>query len=274
MPEDSVFIQLLKEHTNIDHDFIDAFFKKFKIGGELNFEIEDVKVAKFLDIKLNTLRRRLMNEFSKTKIYFEKVDYIKIKSDKSNASLTYMINYQCFERLAMSGDSKQSEVVRMYFVKLREFITENQHLIYQAMTNKKDLSKYTKMESIYFFAVDERKFNFKVGRTNDIVLRLNNYNVGRIKEVDLKYFALVKNNKIIEQCFKLKLKKHQVIKNKEIYRIEPTELKKVITDCYTKYVSGDKHQELYEEIANLLGIYSFTKNKKNIKPFVIIGNEI
>jgi hypothetical protein len=44
-----------------------------------------------------------------------------------------MVNYQCFERLAMSGDSEESESVRMYFVKLREFITENQKLIYQLM---------------------------------------------------------------------------------------------------------------------------------------------
>jgi len=202
------------------------------------------------------------------------VDYIKIKSNKSNASLTYMLNYPCFERLAMSGDSKQSEVIRMYFVKLRQFITENQHLIYQAITNKNELSKYTKMESIYFFAVDERKFNFKIGRTDDIIARLNNYNIGRIKEVDLKYFALVKNNVVIENCLKIKLKKNQVIKNKEIYKIEPSDLKNVITKCYHKYVSEKKHEELYEELANLLGIYSFTKNKKNIKPFVIIGNEI
>jgi hypothetical protein len=215
-----------------------------------------------------------MNEFSKSKIYFEKVDYIKVKSNESSAGLTYMLNYQCFERLAMSGDSKQSEVIRMYFVKLREFITENQDLIYQAITNKKDLSKYSKIESIYFFAVDERKFDFKVGRTNDIITRLNNYNIGRIKEVDLKYFALVKNSIVIENCIKLKLKKNQVIKNKEIYKIEPSEIKKVITDCYCKYVSEKKHNELYEELANLLGVYSFTKNKKNIKPFVIIGNEL
>ncbi len=33
-----------------------------------------------------------------------------------------MLNYSCFEKLAMSGDSKQSEVVRMYFTKLREYI--------------------------------------------------------------------------------------------------------------------------------------------------------
>lgn len=142
---------------------------------------------------------------------------------------TYLLNYQCFERLAMYGDSKNSDVVRSYFIKLREFITENQNLIYQSLENNQDLSMFSNMESIYFFAVDETKFNFKIGRTIDIVKRLRNYNVGRIKDVDLKYFALVKNNVIIENCVKLKLKKNQVIKGREIYKIEPDKLKKSYT---------------------------------------------
>ena len=39
---DSVFIKLLKANTNIDEDFIDTFFNKFKIGGELDFDIKDI----------------------------------------------------------------------------------------------------------------------------------------------------------------------------------------------------------------------------------------
>ena len=38
---DSVFIKLLKANTNIDEDFIDTFFNKFKIGGELDFDINN-----------------------------------------------------------------------------------------------------------------------------------------------------------------------------------------------------------------------------------------
>jgi len=118
-----------------------------------------------------------------------------------------MLNYQCFEKLAMSGDSAQSEVIREYFVKLREFLVENQKIIYQSIENKEDLKKYGKFESIYFFVVDERKKNFfKVGRTIDIINRLRNYNVGRIK-VDLKYFAIVKNALLIENCIKFNLER-------------------------------------------------------------------
>ena len=107
-----------------------------------------------------------------------------------------MINYQCFEKLAMSGDSKKSEIIRMYFVKLREFLTENQYSIYQAMENKQDLGKYSGFESIYFFAVDNRKMDWKIGRSSDIIQRLRNYNVGRnsVSPIRLLLFFLTTKN--------------------------------------------------------------------------------
>ena len=55
--KDSIFIKLLKKHTIIDKDFINTFFKKFKIGGDLDFDIKDEDVAKYLNIKLSTLRK-------------------------------------------------------------------------------------------------------------------------------------------------------------------------------------------------------------------------
>jgi hypothetical protein len=163
--KDSIFIKLLKEHTNIDEDFIDTFFKKFKIGGELDFDISEKDVSKYLGINVLTLRKRLNNVFSTVKRFIEKVDYIKQKIDNSN-KIIYMLNYACFEKLAMSGDSKESESIRMYFTKLREFLTNNQHIIYQAMDNKTNLKDYNRFETIYFFVVDERKKDiFKIGKS-------------------------------------------------------------------------------------------------------------
>jgi 23S rRNA maturation mini-RNase III len=272
--KDSIFIKLLKENTNIDEDFIDTFFSKFKIGGELDFDIKDTDVCKYLDINLATLRKRLNNIFSKTKRFIENVDYIRIKTGVSN-NIIYMLNYACFEKLAMSGDSKQSEVVRMYFTKLREFITDNQRVIYQAMNKKNDLKIYNKMDTIYFFAADERKQDIlKVGKSSKIVERLRNYNVGRIKEVELKYVALVKNPLLIEKCIKLLLKKKQVVSGKELFEIDPKILKKVIDECYCKHVSVKENKDLYNEISNLLGMYVYVKDKLNIKPYIIIGKNL
>ncbi len=269
--KDSVFITLLKKHTNIDTEFINTFFKKFKIGGELDFDIIDKDVASYLDITLDNIRRRLQNKYSKTKKFIENVDFIKIKSGKTTG-VAYMLNYQCFEKLAMSGETQQAEIVRIYFIKLREFLVENQKMIFQAIENKNDLHIYRGYDSIYFFAIDTRKPNiFKVGRTQDIIQRLRNYNVGRIKEVDLKYFALVKNPLLIEKCIGFKLDNQRYIPGREIFAVNPKKLKKVIYECYCKYVSKIQNEELYKEISDLLGLYVYTKDKINIKPYIIIN---
>ena len=274
MVKNENFIKLLKKYTLIDIDFIDTFFKKFKIGGELNFDIVDIDVSKYLGIDIHTLRDRLNNKYSIKKHFFEKVDYIKEKTGKTSG-VTYMLNYNCFEKLAMSGHSDESEIIREYFVKLREFLVENQNNIYQSMEKKEILKKYSSFESIYFFAADERNINvFKIGRTNNIIQRLRNYNVGRIKEVDLKYFAIVKNSMLIEKCIKMNLKHKRIITNREIFSTTPENIKKIIDECYCKHVSKKENEELYEELSELLGLYSYTKEKVNIKPFIIIGKQL
>jgi hypothetical protein len=87
--------------------------------------------------------------------------------------------------------------------------------------------------------------------------------------INIKNFVEFKKN-----CLKLKLVKSQVYENKEIYKVEPKILKKVIDDCYCKYVSKKENSELYREISELLGLYAYTKDKKNIKPYIIIGKDL
>ena len=270
LKQNNLFIKLLKKHTDIDTEFINTFFPKFKIGNELNFDIKDTEIAEFLDISLITLRKRLQNHYSKINHFIENVDFIKVKTGTTSA-VTYLINYPCFEKIAMGGDSKKSEIVRVYFIKLRQFLIENQKLIYHAMENKSKLNKFSGFEAIYFLLIDDRNPNiFKIGRTIDIIKRLRNYNVGRIKEVDLKYYALVKKSILIERCMKAKLTKNQFIEDKEIYKIEPDEIKKIIDDCYCKNISKKINNKLHKEVSNLLGLYSHSKTDKNLSPYIII----
>lgn len=268
--KNKIFIKLLKEYTNIDGKFIDTFFKKFEIGSELRFDLDDATIAKYLGIEIRTLRKRLLNEYSDSINYIENVDYVKVKTGK-NSGVTYMVNYECFERLAMNGDSKQSDIIRSYFIKLRKFITEYQHIFYQSLTTKDDLRKFKGRESIYFFAADHNKSNiFKIGRTTDIIRRLQTYNTGRIKEVDLEYYAVVTNSDLIEKCIGKTLEKKQVVKNREIYQVNPKSLKKIIVDCYCKNVSKGEHSKLYTDLAGLIGLYGHVKKYKNVQPFIIM----
>ena len=273
MVKNNSFVKLLKKYTNIDIDFIDTFFKNFKIDEELNFYIFDVDASKYLGIKINSLRERLQNKKTVHKQFIENVDYIKVKTGKTSG-ITYMLNYSCFEKLAMSGNSDKSEIIREYFVKLRLFMFENQNNIYQAMQNKETLKKYSRYESIYFFAGDERII-LKNGKPNNIINKLNNYNIGRITDdINLKYFVIIKNNilikKFINECFKHK----KTSTNKEIISIASENIKKIIDDIYCKHTSKKENEELYEELSELLGLYSYVKGKVNIKPFIIIGGNL
>lgn len=270
------FVELLKKYTSIDEEFIDTFLSTFKIGNELEFDIKDKEAANYLGITCQTLRNRLNNKYNTKEQYIKKVDYIKVVTDKTTNKKSYYINYQCFERLAMAGNTEQSELVRLYFVKLREFIYENQILIFQALDNNQDLRKYAGFDTIYFFAVDDmhKEDFFKFGRTSDIIKRLRTYNTGRIRDVDLKYLAIVKNAKLIEKCMKHQLKINQVIKGREIYNVKADTLQQIINNCYTQSVSKDENEELYDEISRLIGFYGYIKDKVRIKPYVIIGKDI
>jgi hypothetical protein len=267
------FTELLKKYTSIDPEFIDIFFNKFKVDNDLQFNIDEKDLSKYLNIKLKTLRKRLNNEYGNNNNYIEKVDFIKIKL-KNNNKIKYMLNYRCMEKLAMSGDTEESENVRTYFTKLREFIYDNQELINQSLDNYTDLKKYRKYDCIYFFAVDEQHNIFKIGTTMDIINRLRVYNTGRIEDIDLKYLAIVKNGKLIENCIKKLIKNNEIIKNRELYEIEPKYLKKIIYNCYIENVDKEDNDDLYMELSNLLGLYSYVKNKKDIKPYIVIGDDV
>ena len=265
MNVDNIFMKLLKKHTNIDKMFINTFFIKFKINGKFDYHIKDEDASEYLQIKLDTLRRKLLNKTSKSGKFIENIDYIKIKNDKTTG-LIYMLNYPCFEKIAMSGNSDNSEVVRNYYIKMRELMTRNSPIIYQSIENK-ELRKNYSNNSIYFFAADDRKPDLvKVGRTNDIMKRLRIYNTGRILEEELKYFVLVENPKLIEKCMKLLLlKNNQVSNNEELFNITPQKLKKIIDDCFSNYVSTKENEKIYVEVANLLGLYAYTKDEIHIK---------
>lgn len=116
----NIFTDLLKKYTSIDSEFIDIFFSKFEIGGELIFNIVDVDVARYLKIDVLTLRERLRNKYSNYINYIKNVDYVVLQDDKDTRRKIYLLNYKTFEKIAMESNSQEGLYVRNYFVNLRE----------------------------------------------------------------------------------------------------------------------------------------------------------
>lgn len=272
MDNNDNFIKLLKKNTTIDKKFIDIFFKNFRMAYDLEFHIDIEDIAKYLKTSVQTIKDRLKNVYAQNINYMEKVDYIKIRQGKE---IKYYVTYTCFENLAMQGTSSKSVEVRAYFIELRLFIMENKDLLYQTIENKKKMLKnFSSFESIYFFAVDKKETKFKIGRTKNIIQRLNTYNTGRIYEVDIKYYAVVKNMKRIENCVKEHIKSKRLVKRKEIYEISKEELKSIIHNCYKCNVSKEEHAELIRNLGALCDLYFFCKDHTKLQPCVIIGSEI
>lgn len=263
------FIRILTKYTDINQNFIKDFFGnfnpvEFNEKTENEFTIEDRKAAKWLGITLSTLRKRLNGFYrsnkKKNKYYMEYVDFIKKRFKKN---VNYYLTYKCFESLSMQSQTIKGEIVRGYFIKLREFIQTNQNLIYQNLTNNDILKKINRdsfnqgKEFIYIFVIDPRYKNiFKIGRTIDIIKRLNTYNVGRINEISLKFLAVVHDSKLVEKCMKSLLQKYQFIENKEIYKVTLSFLEKILAKCTC-------------DDTGLCELINYLKLNKELKPYII-----
>jgi hypothetical protein len=273
MNQGSTFINLLKAHTNIDEDFINIFFSKFRIGDDLEFHINENDIADYLNITVNQIRSRLNNRY-RVNYYIKNVDYIKIPTGITQ-QVIYYVNYSCFEKLAMGCDSVNAFNVKEYFIKLRKFIMKYEDIFQQSIQNydilnNKLLKKYN---IIYFFVVDKKYKNIiKLGTTSNLIERIRTYNTGRINDVDIKYASIVYDGDIIEKCIKNNyiVKQSQQLVNREIYNISADTLIKVISNCYKKHTSKDQHDNMYKDIASILDLYDFITSEKNVEPFVII----
>lgn len=268
-------IKILREYTDISEKFIKDFFGNFnpEMSDDDEFMFKDSRVAKWLGIQLLTLRRRLLETYRTNKnsepLYYEFADFVRRRNGKN---INYYITYECFEHLSMLSQTKKGIEVRGYFVKLRQFIQENKTTIYQALNNRDELKKINNnatnkgKEFIYAIAVDERHedmFNandnkLKLGRTIDIIKRLQTYNVGRIQEVDLKFLAVIDDSYSVEKCMKINLDKYRIFKNKEIFKISVSILKKILNLCKC-------------ENSNLCQMIKYLEDKVNIKPYLIIN---
>jgi hypothetical protein len=131
----SIFLSLLKKHTNIDVNFINTFFTKFQIGDDLQFHINEKDVSEYLNISRDQLRDRLNNKYMK-KYYIENADYIKIRTGITT-QVIYYLNYPCFEKIAMGCDSIMSFRIKEYFIELRKFIMRYEKIINQSIETHK-----------------------------------------------------------------------------------------------------------------------------------------
>jgi len=245
--------EFLKLFTAVDEQFINEYYTFYEKCDGNNYGIILDDVIKYLDIKKK--EKFFVNV---KKRFTEDVDYIVShvegkKAQKGDKIVIYHINLDTFERICMRSNSVKANSVRDYFIIIRKFI--QYYHKYFSTNIKKNMLLYPK-EYVYILLVNKDKNIFKIGKTDDIRHRLQNYATGDDKHPDVKFIMRVNNKNAVETCVKTLIKRHQYKPNREIYRVDIDIIKNAIFDC------GQMHSR-YEEF----------KKIKNVDAYIIFDDD-
>ena len=95
---------------------------------------------------------------------------------------------------------------------------------------KKNMTKNKYPKGMYIYILEDEKL-FKIGYTNDLQKRINNYNIGKANKAEYKYYRKTKCGLEIEKCMKSILNKYIYKSNKEFYSCKLDKIINAITKC-------------------------------------------
>lgn len=88
---------------------------------------------------------------------------------------------------------------------------------------------------------------FKLGKSKDVIQRMNSYSTSYIKPVELKFVSeSCHNHSIAEKMIFLKLDKYRIVKNREFFKVEIDVAIDVI-ESIVKDINNEVVNELYNE---------------------------
>ena len=166
------------------------------------------------------------------------------------------------------------EVNKKLKLKLKNLNKKIKLLEKQNETLKKNMTKNKYPKGMYIYILEDEKL-FKIGYTNDLQKRINNYNIGKANKAEYKYYRKTKCGLEIEKCMKSILNKYIYKSNKEFYNCK---LEKII-NALAKCLSIEKKCAKCNDIITQKGGQSITetlidkyKNKYNNYNDIIIQN--
>lgn len=215
----------LKKFTAIPGKFIDEYYKFYELCETNKFGISIELLVKYLGISSQTrLETRLRESFK------HNVDYViireKQKLTKGIKDAHYMLSFETFEKICMNSSTKKGQEFRDYFVMLRQFIDYYKEHIADKLMALTQTNKF-----MYILAVNKKSNIMKLGRTANMRKRLQSYSTGKLSHPDVKFIMIVEDDKRVEKCAKLFAKMFQYKANKELYKLQADNLKRIVFNC-------------------------------------------
>lgn len=232
-----MLIDFLKKYSKIDNRFIDDFFGLYDFKDKYNMIIDLDNVVKWLGASKGHLKATLL------KSYRLNIDYkiIKRANDGKQGGSNkeqILLSPKCFKLLAMQSRTKKAADVRLYYYELEQLMDKYKNYIIQGLADKiKELENNQKPRVnrkkgiIYIIQTSDDISLYKLGKTIDLKKRLLNYNADKANNIVPLYIFESDDIDSVESCVKLYAKKAQYRKRKEIYQIDISVLKEIISDC-------------------------------------------
>jgi len=220
-------------YTAIPEKFIDTHLKFYDLCKNDIYGININSVIKYLKIKnVKRFYEGLRNKFTSPKDYIIRRRIG--KSMKGIKDAEYFITLDTFEKICLTSHSEVSNHVRDYFITLRKFIDYYKTNIHKFIIEGNH-------PSIYVILVNKNKSLYKIGRTNNLRKRLRSYSTGKEFHPDIKFIILIDDPLHVESCIKSLLKKNSYRENRELFKVDTTLLKGVISICAqaARYVDSE-----------------------------------
>jgi len=228
----------LKKYTTINKHFLDDFYQFYdEEYTEYDFVINLRVVSKWIGVRIDNLKSILINNFKKD------IDWIIVKNKLKKVGRTrenILLTYDCFKMVCMLSRSKKSNDVRRYYVEVekhlilyrKEIINDIHKQIGIKTMNQKIMKDNKKKSLIYVLKVDTKSDIYKIGKTKDLKKRIQNYNVGRVKEYEIVYVMKTHLIDEIEKCIKKNLIKHAIkFNSQELIKLNLERIKETIEYC-------------------------------------------
>lgn len=232
---------LVKIFTHVPPEFLDDFYDF--IDGQSKhpitlFVVNIDHVAKWLNIRKDNLLSTLRRSYKKNEDFKESMNEKSMKRHGGQNKINVFISIDCFKRLAMRSTSAKAETVRSYFIEIDNFMTKYTKQIANGIIRDIEVTS-TNMQTledkpgyIYIVESDETMPNHvKVGMADDIIKRLQAYNVGRPRDIKLIYAASTPRKLEVERCVKSVLQLKRYIKKREVFHLDAETVRKVIDGC-------------------------------------------
>lgn len=267
----------LKKYSTIDNQFIDDFYHFYdEDKNEYDFSIDLEKMAIWLDIRKDNLKRLLEANFSKDQDYIQTKPPIKLQGTGTNNIKHVLLTYECSKLLTMISRCEKADIIRKYYIELEKLlirykdeIVDNLHQkLGIKIKNKSIIAKNKKQMLIYVLKAGDNIY--KLGKTSNIENRMKQYKVGHIDESEIVFIYKTNSANIVEKCAKLNLKNYQYINDTELFKIDKHFMINTIKYCQnTREKLTDKKYKFDHKQKWLIVFEEYNdnenKNKKSLK---------